>query len=375
MTIREVTAKSILRKYKRLNTWFLSYYGMNLYRACAHNCAYCDGRTEQYRVEGKFNEDVTVKANAVDVLSHELDPARKRTPFKKSYVMLGGGVGDCYQPVEAQYGLTSGVLHLLHAHNLPVHILTKSDMVTRDIDILANINQAGKAIVSFSFCTVDDSLSRFLEPGTPLPSQRVKAIYELKQRGIPCGMFILPIVPFVTDKPELIRSAFDIGSELDIDFMVFGGMTLKRGRQKDYFLSKLKKNFPKLLPKYENIYQESRWGEFSQAYADRLNQTIYRISRDFKIPLRIPTRLFADVLTMNDRVVTILEHLDYFQKLRNQKSPFGYAAFRISKLSDPIAAWRDKLRSLKGVGPLTESIILEILDTGTCKKYEILMKK
>ncbi len=94
MTIREIKAKSILRKYKKVETWFLTCYGMNLYRGCHHNCVYCDGRSEKYRVDGEFGEDVAVKVNAIELLRRELDPKRKRTPFKRGYVGVGGGVGD-----------------------------------------------------------------------------------------------------------------------------------------------------------------------------------------------------------------------------------------------------------------------------------------
>ena len=76
---REIVAKSILRKHKKIESWFLTRYGMNLYRGCEHNCVYCDGRTEKYQVDGKFGRDVVVKINAIDLLRRELDPKRKRT--------------------------------------------------------------------------------------------------------------------------------------------------------------------------------------------------------------------------------------------------------------------------------------------------------
>ena len=94
VTIKEIEAKSILRKYKKIESWFLTCYGMNLYRGCQHNCVYCDGRSEKYQVDGEFGEDVVVKINAIEVLRRELDPRRKRTPFKRGYVGVGGGVGD-----------------------------------------------------------------------------------------------------------------------------------------------------------------------------------------------------------------------------------------------------------------------------------------
>lgn len=86
--IKEIQAKTILRKMKKIESWFISYYGMNLYRGCTHNCAYCDGRADRYYVEGEFGCDVSVKTNAIEVLRKELDPARKRTPMKKAFMVL-----------------------------------------------------------------------------------------------------------------------------------------------------------------------------------------------------------------------------------------------------------------------------------------------
>ena len=74
MNIKEIEAKTILRKYKKIDSWFVSRYGMNLYRGCSHNCVYCDGRAEKYQVEGEFGKNVVVKTNAVDILRLELDP-------------------------------------------------------------------------------------------------------------------------------------------------------------------------------------------------------------------------------------------------------------------------------------------------------------
>ena len=93
MIIRETEARSILLKHKKIDSWFISRYGLNLYRGCTHNCVYCDGRSERYHVNGPFGENVTVKINAVEVLARELDPKRRRVKLKPSYIMLGGGVG------------------------------------------------------------------------------------------------------------------------------------------------------------------------------------------------------------------------------------------------------------------------------------------
>ena len=152
MGVREIQAKSVLRKQKKIDSWFISHYGMNLYRGCTHDCAYCDGRTEGYYVEGEFGRDVAVKVNALEILNRELDPKRKRKPLKKGYFMVGGGVGDSYQPLEQKYRLTRNTLVLLEKYGFPVHILTKSTRVKRDMDILQRINQFG----SRTRCTLTD---------------------------------------------------------------------------------------------------------------------------------------------------------------------------------------------------------------------------
>ena len=106
MRVHEIQAKSVLIKRKHIDSWFVSLYGMNLYRGCQHNCAYCDGRAEGYYVEGEFGRDIWVKINAPEILRRELDPARRRKPLKGGYFFLGGGVGDSYQPLEETYDLS-----------------------------------------------------------------------------------------------------------------------------------------------------------------------------------------------------------------------------------------------------------------------------
>lgn len=151
MPLIETRAKSLLRKQKKIESWFVSRYGMNLYRGCTHNCAYCDGRAEKYRVQGEYGRDVEVKVNAAQLLKKELDPSRRRIPLKKGFVFVGGGVCDTYQPAEQTCGLTRGALEILADSNFPVHILTKSTLVLRDAELIRKINTNTRAMVSFSF--------------------------------------------------------------------------------------------------------------------------------------------------------------------------------------------------------------------------------
>ena len=370
MTIREIKAKSILRKYKKIDSWFLSAYGMNLYRGCTHNCIYCDGRSEGYYVDGEFGEDVTVKVNAIEILNRELNPKRKRIPFKRSYMMPGGGVGDSYQPIEEKYQLTRKALKLLYGYNLPVHMLTKSTLIQRDIDILKRINEKNRAIVSFSFSSVDDDISAIFEPGVPSPTERLKTLAVFKHEGISCGMFLLPVIPFITDTPELIEAAVRKASDVGVDFIIFGGMTLKEGKQKDYFFELLKNHYPETITEYQMIYAGDKWGQASGEYYDSINLTFSRVAKKYKVPTRMPPALYSDIVNENDLVVVILEHIDYLLKLEGKKSPYGFAAYSISQLKEPLSTMKGELRKIKGVGRATEDIIREILENGRSAYYE-----
>ncbi|MEE8398360.1 MAG: radical SAM protein [Desulfobacterales bacterium] len=373
MTISEIEAKSILRKHKRIDPWFISRYGMNLYRGCHHNCTYCDGRSEDYYVEGDFGRDVGVKVNAPEILRRELDPKRKRIPLKRSFVLMGGGVGDSYQPVENDYELSKQILRVIHEYHFPVHVLTKSILVKRDVDILKKINRETRAIVSFSFSSVDEKISAIFEPGVPSPAERLEAMAFFKNEGIACGMFLMPVIPFITDMPALIESAVKMAKEVGADFINFGGMTLKEGNQKQLFFESIQQHYPELMPEYLTIYRDDKWGTPSDAYSTSVHQIFNIVTQRYGMPKRVPLSLFSEVLDENDRVVIILEHMDYLLKLRGQKTPFGYAAYAISQVKEPLSSQRLKLRNLKGVGNVTERTILEILDTGSAAYYKELM--
>lgn len=362
--IKEVEAKSILRKHKRIDSWFVSCYGMNFYRGCTHNCIYCDGRSEKYQVEGEFGEEVEVKTNAIEILRRELDPRRKRVPLKKCFMMVGGGVGDSYQSVEKKYQLTRQALELMSEFNLPAHILTKSTLIERDIDILQQINEQTRAIVNFSFSSVDDEISAIFEPGVPPPNRRLETIVKFKQAGIACGLFLMPVIPFISDTADQIEKVFQKAKEIGVDYIIFSGMTMKDGRQKHYFLNVLKKNYPDLITEYQHIFQSNEWGQATDEYYASIHQTFLPIAKKYKIPIRMPLHLFSDLLEKNDLVEVVLGHIDYLCKIQGRSSPYGYAAYSISQLKQPLSLMRGQLQKLKGVGPRTEQIIVEILNTG-----------
>lgn len=252
-------------------------------------------------------------------------------------------------------------------------MLTKSTLVKRDIDILKKINKQNRAIVSFSFSSVDDNISAIFEPGVPSPSERLKSLAFFKKEGIACGMFLLPVIPFITDTPQLLEKSVREAKSAGVDFVIFGGMTLKDGKQKDYFYSTLEEHYPELLAEYQNIYTGDKWGQATGAYYNPLHYMFRAIAKEYKIPVRIPPALYKDILNENDLVIVILEHIDYLLKLEGKKSPYSFAAYLISQLKEPLSSMRQDVKKLKGVGKTTERIIFEILDTGSSSYYEKLL--
>lgn len=360
---------------KKIDSWFVSRYSMNIYRGCSHNCVYCDGRDEKYRVSGDFAHDIRIKMNAPYLLDKELDPKRRRKPMKKGFVVLGGGVCDSYQPAEKKYGLTRKILEILEKYNYPVSILTKSTLVERDIDIIEKIRKKKQAILSMSFSTTDDYLAGILEPGVPPPSERLRTLSKFAQKGIPTGMFLLPVIPFITDSPDMIDRAVKDAKNAGVRFINFGGMTLKEGRQKAYFMEVLMKHFPDYETEYSVIYRGDKYGSAIADYYRSIDQVFDNISRKYHVPKRIPPELFRRHVEENDLVIAMLEHIDYLLKMRGFRSPYGYAAWQLSKIKEPLSCIQFELMNIKGIGKSIQKLIREILSTGNSEYYHKLERQ
>jgi DNA repair photolyase len=246
--IREIQAKTLLSHVKGPDDWFGLYYNFNLYRGCAHQCIYCDSRSDCYQIEN-FNQDVLVKANAIELL-------RKELAGKRVVGTIGtGSMNDPYMPLEAKVELTRRALEVIAEFHFPVHIITKSDLVTRDLGLLEQINTT-YAAVSFTLTTTDDALAKIVEPGAPVPSRRLEAMQKAAARGILTGVSMMPILPFIEDNEENIRSIVTQAHEHGASYIIPAfGMTL-RDRQRAYYYAKLDKHFPGLRQQYERAFGE-----------------------------------------------------------------------------------------------------------------------
>jgi DNA repair photolyase len=244
--IREIQAKVLLAHVKQPDPWFGLRYNMNLYRGCQHRCIYCDSRSECYRID-HFDDEVLVKANAIPLLREELASKRQRGTIGL------GSMNDPYMPLEAKIRLTRRALEVIAEFRFPVHLITKSDRVVRDVDLLTRINQT-YASVSFTITTADDIVASRVEPGAPRPSARFDAMETLTGAGIQTGVTMMPILPFIEDTEAnleaIVRRASAAGASYILPWM---GMSL-RDRQRAYYYAQLDHHFPGLRRKYERTY-------------------------------------------------------------------------------------------------------------------------
>jgi DNA repair photolyase len=243
--IKEIRAKTILNTFSEPDDWFGIKYNMNLYRGCQHQCIYCDSRSECYRIEN-FN-DMLVKVNAVELLEKELSRKRLKGTIGT------GSMNDPYMPVEEKYNLVGQALEVVARYRFPLHVITKSDRVLRDLDTLVQINRV-YAAVSFTITTTDDRLAKILEPGAPPPSARLAAMKELAKHGILTGVTMMPVLPFIEDTAENVRRIIQQAHENGASYILpCFGMSL-RDRQRDYYYRKLDIHFPGIKTEYLHAF-------------------------------------------------------------------------------------------------------------------------
>lgn len=236
--------------------------GMNVYRGCMHGCIYCDARSDCYQMNHAF-EDIEVKENAPELLDAALRSKRQRC-------MIGtGAMSDPYLHLERELRLTRRCLEIIHKHGFGVTVLTKSDMILRDIELLASINESAKAVVQMTLTTADEKLCRIVEPNVCTTARRAEVLCKMKKRNIPTVVWLTPLLPFLNDTEENIRSLVRICAEANVyGIITFGmGMTLRSG-DREYFYAQLDRRFPELKQRYISTYKNAY--ELASPNASRL---------------------------------------------------------------------------------------------------------
>lgn len=218
--------------------------GMNVYRGCTHGCIYCDARSDCYNFNHDF-EDIEVKENAPELLEKALRAKRRRC-------MIGtGAMCDPYLHVERELEITRRCLEIIHRHGFGVTLLTKSDLIMRDIDLIEKINISAKAVVQMTLTTADEELCRIVEPNVCTTARRLEVLLEMKKRGIPTVVWFTPQLPYINDTVENVRSIVEMSAEAGVrGIITFGmGLTLRSG-DREYYYAQLDRRFPGLKQRY-----------------------------------------------------------------------------------------------------------------------------
>ena len=264
MSVPTVPAKTVVSGYIR-NGWFGVSYNMNIYRGCPHGCIYCDSRSDCYGIDDF--DTVRAKEAALSVIERDLKSKRKTGSI------MTGSMNDPYNHFESECLLTRGALKLVDKYSFGINIITKSTLVTRDIDVLKSIMRHSPVAVNLTITTFDDELCKKLERFAPPSSERFLALEALADAGVPCGITLMPVLPFINDDDENVLSIVRRAAECGVKWIEAGfGVTLRQG-QREYFYDRLRELFPGMRERYIAQYgdtyschsprREQLWNSFS----------------------------------------------------------------------------------------------------------------
>ncbi|WP_235680197.1 SPL family radical SAM protein [Paenibacillus albicereus] len=235
-------------------------WSINPYRGCAHGCSFCYARAFQSYIgmdSDEFQRRILIKENAAEALQAQLHRTAARHRFdlpamarEIGHVAIGTAT-DPYQPAEATHRITRECLKVLARYQVPLSITTRSPLVLRDLDLLS---QCRLLSVNISLHTVDDRLIRSLEPGSPLSGPRLQAVRELREAGLPAGVFAAPILPLLSDSRQALHELMSAVKSAGAQFMMSSLLRLTP-EVKNWYYAMLRQTAPGVLPEYERIFQ------------------------------------------------------------------------------------------------------------------------
>src|SRR3954447_24311096 len=251
LTFHEVRAKSALNKVPGDSAMPFPY-TINPYRGCSHSCVYCFARKTHEWLEfdsGRdFDTQVVVKTNLAQVLRREL----ARPTWTHEHVALGTNT-DPYQRAEGRYKLMPDVIRALAGSGTPFSILTKGTLLRRDVPLLVEAAQQVPLGLGVSMAIWDDGLREALEPGVPTPRARLDLVRALADAGLPCGVFLAPVLPGLTDDEDSLDAALAAIAAAGATGVTVIPLHLRPGAGV-WFMAWLRTAHPELVPRYERMY-------------------------------------------------------------------------------------------------------------------------
>jgi DNA repair photolyase len=262
-------------------------WSLNPYMGCAHRCTFCYVRAYELRADrpadDRYGRSIRVKVNVADVLRAEL----ARPSWRGEHVAIGAAT-DPYQPAEGRYRLTRGCLEALGDAANPFSLITRSPMIVRDLDLLAECARRAEIGVVFSVPTLDEEVWRRTEPGTPPPRRRLEAVTRLVEAGIKAGVGMAPVLPGISDSPEqledVVRAARAAGAT-----SVWANLLHLRPGTREHFLDALARDWPEELDRYERLYRGRAY--LPKAQVEPVRRLVAELRRRHGIRDRRPLKL------------------------------------------------------------------------------------
>jgi len=270
--VKELKAKSMLHYHERT---FSTNWDANIYRGCEHNCRYCFAQySHRYLDTDKFFEDIFVKSNAPEILSKELG---KRS-WRKFPVNVCG-ISDCYQPIEAEYKIMPKVIKSFQKNGNPLVVVTKSTLILRDIELIKELNKIAEVSVIISVSTLDERKRILIEPNAAPTIGRLKMLKKFHKIGCQTAVLLMPIIPYISDDDKNLDEIFRITKEYNLGSINAWPLHL-HGKTKGVFYSFLQEHYPKLLPKYQILYQN---GKVTNKYKIDLQKKIRNLRSKYQL--------------------------------------------------------------------------------------------
>lgn len=249
---------------------------LNIYRGCEHGCKYCFALySHKYINSDNYFDEIFVKINIVEQLEKQL----KSKNWKKDIINLGG-VTDNYQPYEANYKLMPDILKLMIKYKNPIVISTKSDLVLRDYDLIAELSQLTYVNVAATITAYDEDIRKKIEPNGVSTQKRFSMLKEFRKTNASIGMHMMPIIPFITDSYENIDNLFRQAKEIDIHYALTTLLNL-RGPTRGFFFEFIKQEYPQLYNKLLPMYKNGYIGKCE--YKEKLYKMVYEIRKKYSL--------------------------------------------------------------------------------------------
>ncbi len=353
--------KTAINKLKFPDSWFWARYTLNPYSGCEHACIYCDARSQRYYLED-FENKVIIKTDIDKKLELRIKRARKLLPD----VVGAGGVNDPYQPCEKEVENTRKILQILAKYKYPVNVATKSDLITKDINIFKEIAKETWCTIGFSITTIDEDLAKFLEPFSSTPIERLEALKTIKNQApdVQVGTYFMPIIPFLEDYEENLREVIKKSRDAGADFVLFSPGLTMRDLQAEFFIKKLKDS------KYKNIVQpllDLYKGQIypPSDYVRKIHPILLSYCDKYKISIRVKRWIPSDYRKWNYKISELLLNKEYINAVTTGKSnkTMMWAGLNLNNLEESIldVYKRGELLKLKNFNKKTVEFVKPFL--------------